>query len=114
MGADGPDDLKHLGVNCWLDENKIRVGDSLVAKISDGLKTSHTLILFLSKKSIVSLWTQKEWQSFLSRQLSEGTIRILPVLLEECELPAILADIKYADFRESYNEGFKQIYDSLK
>ena len=49
------DDLMHLGVNCWLDENKIKVGDSLVAKISDGLETAQTLIFFLSKKSVESL-----------------------------------------------------------
>jgi hypothetical protein len=108
------DDLKHLGVNCWLDENKIKVGDSIVGKISEGLETSKTLVLFLSKKSIASLWTAKEWQSFLSRQLSQKTIKILPVLLEDCDVPTILADIKYADFREGYHEGFKQIYEALK
>lgn len=108
------DDLMHLGVNCWLDENKIKVGESIVSKISDGLHSSKTLILFLSTNSVASLWTRKEWQSFLSRQLSEGGLRILPVLLEDCAVPAILADIKYADFREGYYEGFKQIYDALK
>jgi hypothetical protein len=108
------DDLKHLGVNCWLDENKIKVGDSIVSKISEGLKTSKTLLLFLSKKSIESQWTKKEWQSFLSRQLSSEELTILPVLLEDCAVPEILADIKYADFREGYYEGFRQIYDSLR
>ncbi len=108
------DDLKHLGVNCWLDENKIKVGDSIVSKISDGLKSSQTMILFLSQKSVASMWTGKEWQSFLARQLSEDKLKILPALLQKCEIPAILADIKYADFRESYYEGFKQIYDAVK
>lgn len=46
------DDLKHLEVNCWLDENKIKVGDSIVSAISDGLATSQTMILFLSRKSV--------------------------------------------------------------
>lgn len=54
------DDLMHLGVNCWLDENKIKVGDSIVSRISDGLKSSQTMILFLSRKSVRSLWARKE------------------------------------------------------
>jgi hypothetical protein len=107
------DDLKHLGVSCWLDENKIKVGDSIVSKISEGLTSSQTMILFLSKHPVKSMWARKEWQSFLARQLAEDALRILPVLLEECEIPAILSDIKYADFRKSYLEGFKQIHGAL-
>jgi hypothetical protein len=107
------DDLKHLGVSCWLDENKIRVGESIVSKISDGLASSQTMILFLSVNSVKSIWTRKEWQSFLARQLSGGSLRILPALLGDCEIPEILADIKYADFREGYYEGFKQIHGAL-
>jgi hypothetical protein len=108
------DDLKRLGVICWLDENEIRVGESIVSRISDGLKNCSALILFLSKASISSKWTSKGWQSFLMRQLTEGKVRLLPVLLEECEVPAILADIKYANFSHSYHDGFKEIYNALK
>jgi hypothetical protein len=72
------------------------------------------MLLFLSEKSIASQWMKKEWQSFLARQLSGNTLKILPVLLEHCSIPEIIADIKYADFRQSYYEGFKQIHDALK
>lgn len=108
------DDLMNLGVNCWLDENKIKVGDSIVSTISEGLATSQTMIVFLSSVSVDSMWARKEWQSFLARQLSENTVRILPALLEDCKVPSILADIKYADFRGGYYDGFKQIYNALK
>jgi hypothetical protein len=69
------DDLKHLGVNCWLDENKIKVGDSIVSSISAGLSSSQTMIVFLSSKSLESMWTRKEWQSFLMRQISGSTLK---------------------------------------
>ncbi len=48
-------------------------------------------------------------QSFLSRQLAGGSATILPVLLEKCEVPAILADLKYANFAESYQIGLKEL-----
>jgi hypothetical protein len=108
------DDLKHLGVDCWLDENVIQVGDSIVSKITEGLSSSKTMIAFLSPEAVQSMWAKKEWQSFLSRQLSGSNVRILPAILERCDVPSILADIKYADFTESYYSGFKEIYKALK
>lgn len=108
------DELKSLGVSCWLDENKIKVGDSIVSKIDEALGSSKTMIAFLSKRAVESMWAKREWQSFLSRQLSGGDLKILPAMLEECDVPAILADVKYADFRESYYEGFKEIYKALE
>jgi hypothetical protein len=108
------DELKNLGVSCWLDENKIKVGDSIVSKIDEALGSAKTMIAFLSKRSVESMWAKKEWQSFLSRQLSGGDLKILPALLEECDVPPVLADIKYADFRESYYDGFNEIYRALE
>jgi hypothetical protein len=101
------DDLRHFGVKTWLDENNIKVGDSTVGKISDGLKSSQFMVVFLS------LWARREWQSFLARQLKGNLITILPVLLDDCEIPDIISDLKYADFRTNYQDGFKQLHASL-
>jgi hypothetical protein len=49
----------------------------------------------------------------LSRQLSGSGLKILPAVLEDCDIPSILADIRFADFRESYHDGFKEIYKAL-
>jgi hypothetical protein len=108
------DDLMKRGVNCWLDENKIRVGDSIVSKISDGLDACPVMIAFLSPASVRSIWARKEWHSFLARQLSGTSLRILPALLETCDIPAILADVKYADFTVDYHDGFIQVFNALK
>jgi hypothetical protein len=72
------------------------------------------MALFLSPTAVNSIWAQREWQSFLARRLGGDTITILPVLLEKCQIPEILADIKYADFSESYHGGFIQLYNALK
>lgn len=107
------DDLRRLGATTWLDENKIKVGESIVGKISDGLKSSQFMVIFLSQRSVKSLWTTREWQSFLARQLSGSTITILPALVEVCEVPEILADLKYANFTESYHHGLKELRAAL-
>lgn len=107
------DDLLHLGVKVLMDEVQIKVGDSIVEKISEGLKSSKFLLLVLSEHSVKSVWTKREWNSFLAHQLSTTDVRILPILLENCDIPMILKDIKYADFRESYHDGLKEIVAAL-
>jgi hypothetical protein len=77
-----------------------------VGKITDGLRASQIMAVFLSPTAVKSIWAQREWQSFLARQLRGDTITILPILLEKCQIPEIIADIKYADFSESYHDGF--------
>lgn len=42
-------------------------------------------------------------------EISRQKISVLPALLEDCEVPPLLAGRKYADFRESYNAGLEQI-----
>ena len=51
---------------------------------------------------------------FLARQLSGTRLKILPALVKECEIPAILRDVRYADFRMEYNVGFKHLYDVIR
>jgi hypothetical protein len=107
-------DLANLGHKPWLDEYEIRVGDSIVQKINEGTKEAGALVLFLSKASAESAWVQREWSSALARQLSARNIQILPALIEDCEIPSIIADVKYADFRESYNHGLAALMSGLR
>jgi hypothetical protein len=107
-------DLANAGHIPWLDEFEIHVGDSIVQKITDGTKRTGALVLFLSKASVASAWVQREWSSTLARQLSGQGIKLLPALIEECEIPSILSDIKFADFRSSYNDGLDELLTGLQ
>ena len=107
-------DLTNLGHSVWIDEYEINVGDSIVDKINEGNENADVLALFISKSSESSEWVKREWQSALSRQLTKGNkMRIFPILIDDCKLPAILNDIKFADFRESYHSGLDQLAAAL-
>ena len=58
----------HLDV--WFDEQEIKVGDSIVAKVSGGLKDSDYLVVVLSKASVASRWVQEELNAALMDQIS--------------------------------------------
>ena len=106
-------DLAAAGHSVWMDEFEIKVGDSIVEKISTATETAEGLILFVSNASNNSPWVKKEWQSVLMRYLNGGTPKIYPVRIEECQVPAIIADVRYADFSESYNDGLENLLEAI-
>ena len=91
--------MRSMGADVWLDEWEIRVGDSIVEKIGDALGKVTHLVVLLSKHSVMRPWVKKEFSAALMRQLSDNSIKVLPVRLDDCEIPPILADIRYADAR---------------
>lgn len=104
------DDLKKKGFSVWWDEWEINVGDSIVQKIEEGIKTSAFLAVVLSPDSVKSSWVRREVGSATMRQLSEKrSITVLPILVAQCEIPVLLGEIKYADFRSDYKSGLKDL-----
>lgn len=105
--------VRELGIEVWLDEWEIKVGDSIVQKIDKALASVSHLAVLLSKSSCEKPWVRKEFSAALMRHLSDNSIRVLPVLLEDCAVPPILADIRYADCRSSISQGVTQLEEAL-
>lgn len=49
-------DLLANGIQVWVDEAEIKVGDSLIQKISNAITESDFVIAVLSKSSVESHW----------------------------------------------------------
>lgn len=105
--------MKRLGADVWFDEWEIRVGDSIVQKIDKALGVISHLIILLSENSVNKPWVQKELSSALMRQLSQKCVTVLPVRLDDCAIPPILADIKYADARVGMGHAVPEIERAL-
>jgi len=106
-------DLASAGHPTWMDEFEIQVGDSIVDKIDMATENADGLVLFLSTAANASSWVKKEWQSVLMRYLSSGSPKLYPVKIEDCDVPSIISDIRYADFSESYSDGLEALLKSL-
>jgi hypothetical protein len=93
--------MRESGIDAWLDKWEIRPGDSVPAKIREGLEQSGYLLLVLSPDSAnpAAKWVANEWESYLSQQLSGKQVTLIPILLRDCEIPANIAHLKYLDFR---------------
>ncbi len=107
------DELRNAGHQVWFDEWAIGVGDSIVARVDEGLTGTSYLILCYSAAG-PSDWTDREWQSSLHRQLSGQAVKILPARISGGQPPAILADIKYADLVTDWAKGVADLLKAVR
>jgi ligand-binding sensor domain-containing protein len=107
-------DLENAGMSVWVDEKKIKVGDSILKKIEEGISKCDFFCLVISRHSVNSKWVEREFETALEAQLSTGGPKILPLLIQDVEPPLLLKNIKYADFSKGYNSGFMQLLDAIK
>ncbi len=109
-------DLRRKGHYAWIDEAEIKVGDSLIEKIEEGIEQTDFLGVIISSNSVDSEWVKREVRIALTQEISGKKVKVLPILLEEVEIPIFLTDKKYADFTsdDKYNSSLKEIYDVLE
>jgi hypothetical protein len=107
-------DLVASGIQVWLDEQRIAVGDSIPESIAQGVAESDFFLLVISADSINSEWVKKELNQALVHEIEKRRVRVMPVLLSKVERPLTIRDKKYADFTESYSAGLKELLISIK
>src|ERR671918_122425 len=105
--------LVRAKTHVWVDAWELNVGDSLVQKIQDAIKSASALLVVLSKASVESEWCRRELSAGLIRELDERRVLVLPLLLEDCDIPMFLREKKYADFRTDYDQGLRDTLDGI-
>lgn len=106
-------DLERMNIGVWYDKWELRVGDSIIDKIQEGIESQDFLIIVLSPASVASNWVKRELNAALMRELGERRVVVLPVRLVDCTIPVFLQEKKYADFVENYEHGFEELLIAL-
>ena len=102
-------------IKVWYDEFSLKIGDSLVNMIDEGLKSCKYGIVIISKNFLNrKKWTNREWRSLVTREIDEEKNIILPIWLgvskdEVAKYSLDLAD-KYA---LNASEGIDVIADKI-
>ncbi|MCB9235251.1 MAG: tetratricopeptide repeat protein [Bacteroidia bacterium] len=107
--------LKADGIETFFDKESIRAGESIVERLRQALDEFEVFICVYSPDYFESNWGSTEWETVLMSALSRGTgKRLLPVYLHDAEIPTLLSDIKYIDFRNrSLDDGYPEILAAL-
>jgi hypothetical protein len=90
--------LERFDVQVWLDEDELRAGESLVDAISQAIHEMNYLGVVLSPSSIRSRWVKQELEMALTRQIETAKVKVIPLLLQRCEIPGFLSGKKYVSF----------------
>ena len=105
--------LLEARVSIWWDRIGIKVGESLFQKIQGAISEADFLAVILSKASVASAWCREELNAGLLRQLQERRVIVLPLLMEDCDIPVFLREKKYANFRDDFDDGFQELREAI-
>jgi hypothetical protein len=106
--------IRNAGHRVWLDRWSIRLGDSIVGRMNEGLSQAGYLVLCCSAAGVESPWMSREWMSALARQLDGAGVRLLPVLFGGGHPPSILADIRHADLAADWDRGLAELLRAIE
>jgi len=102
------------GVDFWLDEKQMLAGDSITDGIEKGLSRAKIFAIVLSKNSIAAPWVREELRIAINIRI-RGDMKILPLLVDDCEIPLFLLDYKYVDFSkdEHFVDAIGKLLDAI-
>jgi TIR domain len=103
--------LREAGLDAWVDIWEIAPGDSVVRRIfEEGLGKADAVIIVLSAFSADKPWVRAELDVAKVRQIEERT-RIIPIVLEDCEVPTSLIATKWVRIKnlEDYEAELRSI-----
>jgi hypothetical protein len=107
--------LKNENFAPWLDEEDILPGQDWKFEIAQAVRKTHVVLVCLSHKSITKTgYVQKEIVYALDQadEQPEGIIFVIPIKLEECNVPQRLSKWQWVDYFE--DNGHEKLLNALK
>jgi restriction endonuclease Mrr len=106
--------LQKVGVGVWFDIWELTAaGDTFWKRIDQALQASDLFLVFLSKASVASRWVQNELSAAVANEMKDRAITIIPVVIEDCDIPPVLTDRMYVDLRGDVAAGVQTLVDQL-
>jgi len=88
----------------WLDDWEIKPGDSIPAKIEEGLERSRVLVFCMSANAFGSDWAQMEAGTFRFRDPLNKERRFIPLRLDDAPIKGSLAQFLCINWRPADRE----------
>ena len=106
------------GVDVFLDEKEIKIGDSIPDAIYEALERSTHVIYVISSNSVDSKWVSEELAIAKMKEKSDSGIKILPCIIDDVDIPFGVKHVKYCNCLKWYDyseftQSVKQILDAL-
>ena len=103
------DELRRRGVSVWFDQQEILAGDSLVGRIREGIESADYLLVLLSRRSLSSVWVEREVGIAFERFGADADTVIIPLKIDDSPVPAQFLSTRYADFAADPRKAIDEI-----
>ena len=87
--------LSLCGFDLWIDEKDVEIGSNYTTQIFSGIYDSDVYMVFISHNSVESVWVKAEIDFALTRKIEGGKLQIIPVKLDDVEVPISLKNIDF-------------------
>lgn len=95
--------LRGKGVEVWLDKWEMLPGDSLVDKVfEEGLQKADAVLIVVSPASISKPWVKEELNTAIVNRITRQ-IKVIPVVLDHCEVPEPLKTLVWEPITDTNN-----------
>ena len=97
--------LRADGFDPWLDKERLLPGMNWDLEIEKALRASDAILLCFSGLSVEKEgYIQREYKRAMRYQEEkpDGTIYVIPVRLDKCDLPYFIREIQFVDFPDDY------------
>jgi hypothetical protein len=91
-------ELERAGLDICIDRRDFDLGIPSIVNMERAIKRSRKTILVMSSKWVESEWTNFESLMVQTYDLVNLSLRVLPILFENCQIPLRLSIFTYADF----------------
>jgi tetratricopeptide (TPR) repeat protein len=89
------------GLRVWLDRWQLKRG-YVQLQCEQGVQNSRIIVIVCTRKALASAWVEEERQMAYAKGL--GSHNIIPILLEDVELPPGLKSLRQYDFKDPKND----------
>jgi hypothetical protein len=107
--------LRADGLRVWFDSWELRPGDSIPAKIEEGLEQSRVLVLCMSANAFGSDWAKLESGTFRFRDPLNQERRFVPLRLDTAPIKGSLAQFLYINWLpEVWEQEYAKLLESCR
>lgn len=103
-------------IKIWLYERETVGGEPFMQVFADALKKdTRFFIIVLTQHSVNSAYVKLELSLAMSHKIKDGVPKVIPLLLEDCVPPNLIADLSYVDFTNqiTFDHSFTSLLRAL-
>ena len=85
------------GVSVWFDARDLPAGATIATHLGEAIGQCRAAIIVLSRSSMESGWVKEEYEAAISQRTQFREFRIIPIHIDDCEVPGFLRTTKWID-----------------